>query len=64
MDPEVDVLGAEADAVQHLAAVDARVVALQGPVEGEGVVGDLHTFGHRPVQPEQETSKIVTPHSI
>lgn len=55
LDPEVDVLTAEADAVQHLAAVHAGVVALQGPAEGQGVVGDLHAVGHRPVQPAPET---------
>lgn len=55
LDPEVDVLTAEADAIQHLAAVDARVVALQRPVEGEGVVGNLHAVGHQPVQPAPET---------
>lgn len=59
LDPEVDVLTAEADVVQHLAAVDARVVALQGPVEGEGVVGDLHAFGHRSVQPGQKTNRVL-----
>lgn len=57
LDPEVDVLTAEADAVQHLAAVDARVVAVQGPVEGEGVVGDLHAAGHRSVQPAPPQKK-------
>lgn len=59
MDPEVDVLAAEADAVHHLAAVDARVVALQGPIEGQGVVVDLHAFGHRPVQPAPDKKVVI-----
>ena len=52
MHPDVCVLVAHPDGVAHLTAVEARVVALQGPSEEQGAVVPEHPIGKTTFHPE------------